>query len=238
MPILPVIDLKGQLAVRGIAGRRSEYQPVRSKIAADPSPAAVARALRQRGFSDVYIADLDAIAGHEPDWKSYEQIADTELNLMIDAGVVTCAQMKRLAEFVNQSQRLAAAVIATESIPDRMSLQTALKIFGPQQAVFSLDLKEGRPIVRRSDWLQAGPQEILAEVYAMGYRRVIVLDLTAVGTGGGPATLNLCREIRASFGGVEIISGGGVRNSQDVGLFVSAGCDRVLVASALHDGEL
>ena len=72
--VLPVIDLKGKLVVRGIAGQRHTYEPIRSRIATDSSPATIARAFVQIGFTEVYVADLDAIGGEEPDWQSYEEI--------------------------------------------------------------------------------------------------------------------------------------------------------------------
>ena len=238
MQLLPVIDLKGKVVVRGVAGQRHQYQPIRSQLAADPSPGSVARAFERRGFRDVYVADLDAISGGEPDWDSYEQIAAMGLKLILDAGVATSERAQSLAEYGNRSQQLAAAVIASESIPDRFTLQAAWEILGTQKAIFSLDLKQARPIVARSDWNDADSLEILSEVYAVGYRRLIILDLFAVGRNAGPATLDVCRQVRVAFPQMEVISGGGVRGRQDVEMFCDAGCDRVLVASALHDGKL
>ncbi|MCA9270670.1 MAG: hypothetical protein KDA41_19445, partial [Planctomycetales bacterium] len=85
--ILPVIDLLGGQVVRGVAGRREEYRPIVSRIAAGSAPTQVAAALAQRfGFRDAYVADLDAIAGAEPAWEDYQAIADAGLQLWVDAG--------------------------------------------------------------------------------------------------------------------------------------------------------
>jgi phosphoribosylformimino-5-aminoimidazole carboxamide ribotide isomerase len=54
----------------------------------------------------------------------------------------------------------------------------------------------------------------------------------------GLGTLDLCRRLRAARPSLELISGGGVRSHDDLRLLSSAGCDWVLVASALHDGRL
>ena len=54
----------------------------------------------------------------------------------------------------------------------------------------------------------------------------------------GRPTLELCRRIRSRHGGIELITGGGIRGSQDISDATRAGADAVLVASALHDGSL
>src|SRR6187431_505841 len=88
MRVIPVIDLMYGQVVRGVAGRRSEYRPIQSQIAADARPATVARAFVERfGFETVYVADLDAIGGGAPDLISLEMIARAGLNLWVDAGV-------------------------------------------------------------------------------------------------------------------------------------------------------
>ena len=43
--VIPVIDLKDGVVVRGVAGRRDEYRPIESRFASDPRPATVAQGL-------------------------------------------------------------------------------------------------------------------------------------------------------------------------------------------------
>ena len=70
--ILPVIDLKGGIVVRGVAGQRDQYRPVESCFTADAQPASVAMGLTERFcFRQVYVADLDAIGGAEPNWPAF-----------------------------------------------------------------------------------------------------------------------------------------------------------------------
>ena len=67
MQIVPVLDILGGEVVRAIGGRRSEYRPLVSKQTNSTDPVEVASAFRTRyGFSEIYVADLDAIAGAEP----------------------------------------------------------------------------------------------------------------------------------------------------------------------------
>ena len=61
--VIGVIDLKGGVAVHAVRGERERYRPVRSALAARAEPIAVAAGLRALGLDELYVADLDAIAG-------------------------------------------------------------------------------------------------------------------------------------------------------------------------------
>lgn len=67
---------------------------------------------------------------------------------------------------------------------------------------------------------------------------MIVLDLAGVGVDGGVPTLPLCRAIRSEFPDVQVITGGGVRGRGDLQALAAADVDGVLVASALHNGQV
>ena len=76
MRIIPVIDLMGDTVVHAIAGQRSAYRPVQSVLASQSTPDGIGRALSQTfQATSVYVADLDAIAGADPAWTAYRQIA-------------------------------------------------------------------------------------------------------------------------------------------------------------------
>src|SRR5262245_41095918 len=88
MPILPVLDLLRGQVVRGVAGRRAEYRPIVSRLVAGAAPLAVARALREQfGFAELYLADLDAIAGAPPALPLYRQLQTEGFRLWVDAGL-------------------------------------------------------------------------------------------------------------------------------------------------------
>lgn len=87
MKVLPVMDLRDGLVVRGVAGQRASYRPITSTICSEPTPRAVALSFARLGFQEVYIADLDAIAGAEPCWPAYGEVAASGLRLLLDAGV-------------------------------------------------------------------------------------------------------------------------------------------------------
>ena len=87
MTVLPVLDLLEGLVVRGVAGRRTEYRPLRSRLVETAVPLDVARALRDEFcYRRLYIADLDGILHRRPNWVVYQQLIDDGFKLLVDAG--------------------------------------------------------------------------------------------------------------------------------------------------------
>jgi len=59
MQVIPVIDLKGDKVVHGVAGRRDEYEPIKSDLVSSALPAPVADALVQKvGASQAYLREI------------------------------------------------------------------------------------------------------------------------------------------------------------------------------------
>ena len=86
--VLPVIDLKRGQVVHAIAGNREQYAPLRSQIVDSIHPGRVAKAVCEYvACRDLYVADLDAIAGHAPDYNSYAAIENAGAEIWLDAGV-------------------------------------------------------------------------------------------------------------------------------------------------------
>ena len=99
MRIIPVIDVKGGLAVHARGGDRAHYAPIRSILHEGHDPVDLARAYRDRlGLDSVYLADLDAIAGGVPNVDVYRRIAELPMTLWIDAGVRDGVDGVRLLE--------------------------------------------------------------------------------------------------------------------------------------------
>jgi phosphoribosylformimino-5-aminoimidazole carboxamide ribotide isomerase len=237
--VIPVLDLKDGLVVRGVAGQREQYRPVESEFAVDARPQSVARGLVARfGFDRAYIADLDAIAGVAPAWEVYEAVASSGLKLLIDAGVSHLSPSRGDSDLANASRFVDGVVVGLESVESPSQLLRLGEVLGSERAVFSLDLKLGKPITAVPEWRGAAPAEIATQAVECGFRQVIVLDLATVGVNDGPSVVELCAHLHKQHPDVRLISGGGVRNIADIQQLCSAGCESVLVASALHNGSL
>jgi phosphoribosylformimino-5-aminoimidazole carboxamide ribotide isomerase len=148
------------------------------------------------------------------------------------------ARAQRLLEFSESAVSLQRIIVGLESVRDLDHLAAIRQLVGPSRAVFSIDLRQRRPMSDAGCWQDRNPLEIAAAAIESGFRRLILLDLTRVGLGAGPALADDCRSIRDAFPDVELVSGGGVRDHTDIVTLTAAGCDAVLVASALHDGSL
>ena len=61
MKVIPVIDVLNGIVVHAVRGIRKEYQPLQSVLTKSVEPLEVAMAFKNIGFSDLYVADLDAI---------------------------------------------------------------------------------------------------------------------------------------------------------------------------------
>jgi phosphoribosylformimino-5-aminoimidazole carboxamide ribotide isomerase len=229
MHFLPVIDVRDGIAVRALAGRRSEYGPLVSKITQSTDPLAVAVAIRDRhGWSDLYVADLDSITGDRfsPDLALVRRLTSCGFHVWLDAGVREPADAEKLAPQVER------VVVGLETLADLASWREIVSRLGTDRAVFSLDLRDGRPIAG------SDPLAIADEVVAAGGMQMIVLDLARVGTGGGTGTEALCVELLRRHPRLAVYAGGGVRGREDVKRIESVGVAGILMASALHDGAL
>lgn len=236
--LLPVIDLRGGVVVRGVAGQRHLYRPVVSQLAPSSEPLPIASAFARLGFRDVYVADLDAIAGGPPAWQDYRTLAATGLRLWLDAGAASPEMARRVMEWEAGAKSLEALIVGTESLRNADDLLEILAIARPERVVLSIDLRGGELVAAAEAWHRARPLEVVQATYDWGCRRFLVLDVAAVGMANGTPTHNLCRTMKAQYPQIQLVSGGGVRDAADVVALTAVGCDRVLVATALHDRRL
>lgn len=234
MRIIPVLDLLHSVVVRGVAGQRDEYRPVESCFAESANAVDMALAIRRTfGLNQLYVADLDAILDREPNWPVYQQLVELEFELLIDAGVSTAADVAGvLAAGAKQ------VIVGLETWPLLSSLEMLLAKAGEENIIFSLDMKDGRPVSKFRDMTNDDPADIGACVLEAGVREMIVLDLGSVGMKSGLPTLELCRELNDFAPNSRLITGGGVRNPDDLKQLVDEPIDGILVASALHDGSI
>jgi phosphoribosylformimino-5-aminoimidazole carboxamide ribotide isomerase len=231
--LIPVLDLRAGRVVRGAAGRRAEYRPLESPLGPAADPAAVADALVQRaGAAELYVADLDAVAGAPPALSVYGSLRRPGRTLWVDAGLRHAEDAAPLA-----GAGVDGIVAGLETLRGPRALAHLLRRHGPERVVFSLDLADGRPLVGGAGWCGADALLIAAEAIGMGVRRLIVLDLRRVGGGEGTGTEDLCR-LLTPLPGLEVIAGGGVRDAADVRRLADLGVAGVLVSSALHEGRL
>jgi phosphoribosylformimino-5-aminoimidazole carboxamide ribotide isomerase len=234
MRVFAVLDLMGGQVVRGIAGRRDQYRPLVSRLVRTSEPFEVARAFRDRfGLSDLYVADLDAIAGAAPALGIFSALQHDGFRLLIDAGLRTPADAEPLVSLGAQG-----IVAGLETLAGPVALAALLEQCGPAKLVFSLDLRDGQPLLGSLEWGVADAWDIANLAVDLGAQRILVLDLARVGLASGTATEELCGRLKKKWPRIEVLTGGGIRGSSDLDRLKAIGVDGVLMASALHSESL
>jgi HisA/HisF family protein len=211
MRVVPVIDLKDGTAVHAVRGERERYRPL-------GDPLALARGF---GRDELYVADLDAIAGGGMQTEIIASLAGTA-RVMVDAGVSEPTRAQALLDL-----GVHRVVVGTETLADADALDRL------PETVLSVDLRDGRTLSQ--DPRLAGLPALDALALLPRPREVIVLDLARVGTGAGP-DVGLIADIHAAFPDLELLAGGGVRDAEDMRALAAAGAAGALVATALHRG--
>jgi len=232
MKIIPVMDILDGVVVHAVRGRRSEYQPLKSVLCASANPLDVALAFKALGFSELYVADLDAIMGGHANFSVLKQIADTTgLRLMVDAGITHLEKAEKVL-----SSHASKVIIGTETLPSISFVGEAVKSLGSERVVVSLDLRGEKVISGFELGKFRNPVRLLREFRGMGVDQIIVLDLARVGSEEG-VNMPILKEVLRNENG-KVFVGGGVRDIKELVELKNVGVFGVLVATALHSGRI
>jgi phosphoribosylformimino-5-aminoimidazole carboxamide ribotide isomerase len=186
------------------------------------------------GLSELYLADLDAIAGSAPDVALYGRIRALGLALWVDAGLRDAARVPDLLD-----TGIGTIIVGLETVRGPSALGEVISASGPERVVFSVDLRDGRPILARGvDWGTRDPFAIAEKALGTGVRRLLLLDLARVGKGRGIGTLPLVRRLHEAHPDVELGVGGGIARAGELLTLAHAGASVALIGSALHDGRI
>jgi uncharacterized protein related to proFAR isomerase len=214
--IIPVIDLMGGQAVRAVAGRRADYRPLKTPLAASSDPCAVAEGfLRLHSFQTIYLADLDAILERSGDDNALARLATAfpRIEFWLDRGL---HKPPAAGNFTR--------VIGSESLAPHLP---APDFSQERNAILSLDFDA---VGFR------GPVE-LEKQPALWPKRVIAMTLAKIGGGAGPDFERLAL-VKARAGAREVYAAGGLRGAEDLVRLAELGIAGALVATALHEGRI
>ena len=230
--VIPVIDILNSVVVHAVRGQRREYKPLQSILTSVVEPLTVAKTFKNLGFTDLYIADLDAIIDCSSNFDFLKQIAqETGIRLIVDAGITGLERAKKLA-----NAGVSKIVIGTETLENKNFVAEAVKTFGNERVIVSLDLKGEKVLVKMGFSGCLNPLCLLGEFKEMGISSAIVLDLARVGSGEG-VNVDFIKKAMAEVE-MDIYVGGGVRDVNDIVELDCLGVSGVLVASALHTGKI
>ena len=116
------------VAIRGCSRFESWLSPFQSWLSPFPGV-----------FRHIYVADLDAIAGQRPDWKSLYEIAESGLQIWLDAGVADTQRLQGLADGHERGVELDAIIVGLESLSSQELLSATLAQWGAMRCIFSFN---------------------------------------------------------------------------------------------------
>jgi len=232
LEIIPVIDILNGKVVHAVRGKRQEYQSLQSSLCKSVEPIKVAEAFRKLGFCELYIADLDAIAGGSMNFQVFERIAkETGLKLMVDAGVADLEKAQKLLR-----SGVFKVIIGTETLIRESFVGEAVRFFGGDHVMVSLDFKGEEVLLKSRFDSYKTPLRLLREFKGMGISEVIVLDLARVGSGEG-VNVDFLKKVLEDVS-LHVYVGGGVRDIKDLVELKKLGVAGVLLATSLHSGRI
>jgi len=235
--LVGVVDLRDGQAVRARGGQREQYAVVETvagkTIVPGDAVALVQTYIDRLCIREIYVADLDAIMTGAPQDATVSRLVSLGVPLWIDAGIRSTMEAHHAI-----SLGAARIIVGLETLPSFDILTRICDDVDGNRVAFSLDLREGQPIVARGNIDgETPPQELARRAAAAGVGAVIVLDLARVGTGVG-LDLDVIGRVRRAVPGLTLLAGGGVRGLDDLVALRKAGCDGALIATALHNGSI
>ncbi len=222
MEIIPVIDVLGGKVVHARGGVRSQYPLLQSVLTSHCEPLQVIiDMLAWQSFSTIYIADLDAILEQKQNIAFYKTLAEyfPHVTFLLDAGIDSKVSWQHFLDYPNIKP-----VIGSETLVD-IDWLSDLGI--RQKSILSLDFQNGQFL---------GDQQLLQQpdVWA---ENIIAMNIDHIGGDSGP-DFELLASLQRQAINSQIIAAGGVRTEQDLINLELQGIERVLIASALHDGRI
>ncbi|MHA2038349.1 MAG: HisA/HisF-related TIM barrel protein [Promethearchaeota archaeon] len=231
--VIPVIDILNSEVVHAIKGERKQYKPLSSKLFKTPNPLDILNVLTSKfKFKDFYIADLDAIINHKPNFHLLTKILKIpEINILIDPGIVDIGDILHFSQF-----DLNKLIIGLETVRNLDVIREAINIIGQEKLILSIDMYKENVISNAKGVKDKNPIEIAKIMEGVGVNKLLLLDLFRVGQKIGGIPLQYLK-IQASFGG-KIFVGGGIRDYKDLMQYKELNFAGVLIATALYDGTI
>jgi len=222
--IIPTLDLKNGEAVSGKSGLRNTYKPLKTVFHNSSNPVTITQALKDKGYEQVYIADLDAINGSGSNLEIISEINNI-LPVMLDSGLASFKDAKKTLKIVYK------VIIATETLESLDDLNLIFSESLKQDLILSVDIKDKQILGKH---IKAEFNDIINKIQKIKPLKIILLDISRVGTSKGfdYTLIDGFNNIKS-----ELILGGGI-TVQDIKELTVLGVNNFLVGTALHKGIL
>jgi phosphoribosylformimino-5-aminoimidazole carboxamide ribotide isomerase len=222
--IIPVLDIKGGIAVSGKSGNRESYKPLKNVFHHSPNPLKIAEALKKAGASEIYVADLDCIEGEGTNLELVDKI-NLIIPVMLDCGANDMNSVCKAIIVANK------VIVATETLRNIEELYEIFCRVNPERIVLSIDVLNDEILSKQ---LELDFKLLRKHLEVLRPSEIILLDISRIGTEKG-----INKTLIDKFASIKpsIIYGGGItpEDLEDLG---EIGVDRVLVGTALYSGRM
>jgi phosphoribosylformimino-5-aminoimidazole carboxamide ribotide isomerase len=234
MRIIPAIDLQRGRCVRLLHG---EFDNV-THYEADPVE--LAASYRDAGASWLHVVDLDGARDGAPvnDGVIRKLASLPGLSVQVGGGIRNESTMEAALD-----RGLGRVVLGSVAMVRPRSAADWIARHGPERVVLALDVRLDAfrvPRLASHGWTRQTDQSLwqaLEYFSKVGLRHMLCTDIGRDGAMTGP-NLELYRECRQRFPGIQLQASGGVRDLEDLRALQDAGVQSAIVGKALLDGKI
>ena len=194
------------------------------------SPITVMRTYETRNVDEMVILDIDASKQSRSmdKWLVQEISQDCFMPLTIGGGIKTCYQIEELLEAGADK-----VSINTSSITDTAFIKEAVKVFGAQCIVISIDVGADAKLYNPGLSSEISVQDHIAMMHDCDVGEFLICDVAKEGTMEGP-NLSLATDLTSKIEKPVIYAGGVSKPADCVDLIQSANINAVGVSSIFH----
>ncbi len=229
MKVIPAIDLLGGKVVRL---QKGDYEKV---TVYSEDPVSVARDFAEAGFTHIHVVDLDGARSGEFSNLSVVLRIREELGLSVQmgGGIRNFGHVTQLFE-----SGVSKIVCSSMAVKNEVDWLKALQIFGGEQCILGMDLKDGK--MAYSGWLETMVEpvhEYLRRMQERGLKEVLCTDISRDGMLSG-ANVELYQQLMSEFPDINFIASGGVAGSEDLKRLSEIDVYAVVIGRAYLEGHL
>lgn len=194
------------------------------------SPITVMRTYETRNVDEMVILDIDASKQSRSmdKWLVQEISQDCFMPLTIGGGIKTCYQIEELLEAGADK-----VSINTSSITDTAFIKEAVKVFGAQCIVISIDVDADAKLYNPGLSSEISVQDHIAMMHDCDVGEFLICDVAKEGTMEGP-NLSLATDLTSKIEKPVIYAGGVSKPADCVDLIQNANINAVGVSSIFH----
>ena len=229
MIVIPAIDLIDGKCVRlkqGDYSKQSTYSQ---------TPEKMAEWFERMHYSWLHIIDLDgARKGESMNEKTVRRIlARTKLNVQLGGGIRSLSDIERWLQL-----GVSRVLIGTLAVEDPEMIEEAVRRFGSDRIVVTLDVKDG--VIKTRGWKESSAltiKEFVPNIIQRGVRQFFCTDISRDGMNEGP-NIELYAQLVRAYPSVSWIAAGGVRTLGDRMALEQAGVCASVMGSLFYEGSL